>query len=206
MEPKSFIEMTRPMHKEKEIGPIVTHDFPIISHKLKESKWDKVYWFLYGIFARPFKNATYHLRQRFINKLYLIDTKLDRGKYYDTDSRMLYGMMSLLCQYIEIEKPMESINWTDDDHHFNAYFNMMDCYIWWKNYENRTKEIDRALDTWYASSKQDKNGDWLANLNKPQSVQSEKLFKHLHDLENQLEKEEEEMLVRLVRIRKYLWT
>ena len=125
MEPKPFIEMSRPMHKEKEIGPIVTHNFPIVSHPLKESKWDKIYWFLYGIFARPFRNATNHLRQRFINKLYLIDTKLDRGNYYDTDTRMLYGMMSLLVQYIEIEKPLESINWTDEDHHFNVYYNMI---------------------------------------------------------------------------------
>ena len=206
MEPKPFIEMTRPAHPEKEIGPIVTHNFPIVSHPLKESRWDKFYWFLYGIFVRPFSAAHYYLRQRFINKLYLIDTKLDRGKYYDTDSRMLYGMMSLLCQYIEIEKPMESINWMDEENHFCVYFSMMDAYIWWKNYENRTKEIDRALDTWYASEKKNKNDDWLANINKPQSKDSEKLFKHLHELEAQLEKEEEEMLVRLVRIRKYLWT
>ena len=202
------MESNESAYKEKEIGPIVTHNFPVVSCPLEETKLEKFGWFLYGIFVRPFNSSINYLRQRFINKLYLIDTKLDPGKYYDTDTRMLYGMMSLLVQYIEVEKPLEHINWSDDDSHFIAYYNMIDIYIWWKNYENRKDEICKALDTWYESSKEDKGGgdNWLANINKPASEKSNKLLDKLHKLEQKLVEEETEMIVRLVRIRTFLWT
>ena len=43
------------------------------------------------------------LRQTFIKKRHIIPTGLKAGHWYDTDMRMLHGMMNLLVQYIEGE-------------------------------------------------------------------------------------------------------
>jgi hypothetical protein len=184
----------------------------IVIHQLEETKWEKIYWFLYGVFVRPFRNAKNYLRHRFINKFYLINTKLNPGSYYDIDTRMLYGMMNLLVEYIELENPMETISWTEDSCHFNARYTILNIYIWWKNYENRVKEIEDCLTAWSDKNEEERGngpdgpGGWFANINKPQSKKALKLFDKLHELERKLAEEETEMLILLARIRPYLWT
>lgn len=147
----------------------------------------------------------YKIISRFWYKYYLIDTGLKRDQWYDTDTKMLYGLMKLLVDYVDGEKPFEHIDWEDDEAHRNAKKEIVAIYDWWKNYDTRMKEIDVALDNWYVSRGGD-HKEFLDFFNSESTPESEQLFDHHEKLEEALLKEEEEMMVRLVKIRGFLWT
>ena len=147
-----------------------------------------------------------YIRHRLTTNHHLIKTKLPKGRWYDTDTRMLYGMMNLLMQYIEEEKPFEIIDWDNDEWHRNARDEMIAIRDWQLNYDNRCKEIDQALTEWSdAKFGKDDNSDMLERLNEKNTPETEALFERHSQLEDKLLKEEE-MLIRLVKIRNYLWT
>ena len=81
----------------------------------------------------------------------------------------------------------------------------MDSYNWWKNYPNREKENEKALDNWFSKNYKD-GDDFLERLNTVRTDDKETLFRHLNEMEDKLTKEEEEMLIRLMKIRNFLWT
>jgi hypothetical protein len=60
-------------------------------------------WISVNIFQR-LTNIVYWFKYRFVkeHKYHLIDTKL-KPNYYEIDNRMLYGMFSMLVDYVEIE-------------------------------------------------------------------------------------------------------
>lgn len=99
-------------------------------------------WFKFRIWAR------YHV----------IKTDLKPG-YCEPDDRLLYGAMAMLVQYIEGNKPwMENellagrsidveIYENEYEKHMykrqaNGARQLVKVYKWWKNYQNRLKEID----------------------------------------------------------------
>ncbi len=49
------------------------------------------------------------IKNRFINKTHLIDTKLPEGQFYDTDTLLLHGMFELLVDFVECEKALMSV-------------------------------------------------------------------------------------------------
>ena len=168
--------------------------------------WKKIiqdipYWF-------PFKQVhdiKYYLKNLIFRRHHLIRTKLPKGQWYDTDTRLLYGMMNLLIEYLEKEKPFEIVNWDSDEDHKKARDEMIAIRDWWLNYDNRKKEIEKALDEWH--SKKFVSGDhWIRDINAEDTPEVKVLFDKLHALEAKLLEEEEEMLIRLVKIRGYLWT
>ncbi len=147
----------------------------------------------------------YYLKTRFIKKYYLIDTKFKRDCWMDSDTKILYGMMSILVDFVEKEKPLERVDWDTEIEHQNAKNEFMTIYEWWKNYPNREKEIDNALSKWYNESIPERCKNIL-NLDIKNTTLSKQLMDHLNILEEQLANEEQEMLIRLIKIRKYLWT
>jgi hypothetical protein len=147
----------------------------------------------------------YKIVARFWHKYYLIDTGLHRDQWIDTDTKMLYAMMKLLVDYIEGEKPFEHVDWEDDAFHKNAKEEMIQIYNWWKNYDTRMKEIQIALDNWYVSSGGN-HKEFLDFCNSESSPETERLFDLHTKLEEALLKEEEDMMIRLVKIRGFLWT
>ncbi len=53
--------------------------------------------------SRTYDSIISYIRFSFSEKLHLIDTKL-KPDYYDSDTRLLHGMFSLLVDFVEIEK------------------------------------------------------------------------------------------------------
>ena len=81
-------------------------------------------------------------------------------------------------------------------------------YNWWKNcYSSKQKEIKNSLDEWHSEKFGEAEGDgWLDELNRPDTLKERNLFDNHHQLEKRLDDEEEEMLIRLIKIRHFLWT
>lgn len=157
----------------------------------------------------PFKQIRefrYYLKNRFIRKPHLIDTKLKKGQWWDTDSRLLYGMMNLLIEFVEKERPFEVVIWDSDDVSIHVKKEILTIKAWWENYNNRKNEISEALSTWHDMKFGKDSDDWIDKINEDDTPEIDKAFKYLHELENKLHEEEEEMLIRLVKIRDYLWT
>jgi hypothetical protein len=160
----------------------------------KDPWYEEVTDWLYYTFIRPLYNLKYYIRMRFIYRHHLIDTKLTKGNWYDTDTRMLHGMMNLLVEFIEKENPFEIVSYDTDDYSKNIKGEMLAIYAWWKNYPNRQKEIDAVISDWFKDRKTPDARLYRAKLEKTQTV------------EQLLEDEEQAMLMRLIKIRKGLWT
>ncbi len=151
-------------------------------------------------------NTLYH---RLFTRMHLIDTRLAPGTWWDTDSRMLYGMMNLLVDYIENEEPFKHIDWDSEERHQHVKKEIEAIYGWWINYDVRQEDIDKALTDWHneASPKyvecKDKK---FTEVKFNHSEKERQLHLKLHDMERKLNLEEELMLIRLIKIRNYLWT
>lgn len=147
---------------------------------------------------------------RIKNKHWKIVTDLPRTAWHDSDSRMLYGMMKVLEDFIEKDN-IDIVNWDGTPEHQHAKSEMDTIYVWWKNYSNRQKEIEDALHEWFErfwSLSGDREFSLgLQYINKKEKDEKEReLSDHLHELEAKLIEEEEDMLLRLVKIRCFMWT
>lgn len=145
----------------------------------------------YTIWCRGIKDAYYAIKQRLFRKHHLVKTTLSPWQWADTDHRMLYVNMALFEQFLKNEKPFESTDYT-----YNAYYRdlakkMKMIDKWWKNYPQRLKDIDIALDVWH-------DGRNTKNANK--------YSKKIHKMETDLLNEEQKMLHMLIDIRSGLWT
>lgn len=81
-----------------------------------------------------------------------------------------------------------------------------EIYNWWVNvYPNRRDPMDASGWSAYCDSLREEGGI-LDNLNLPPTKESKRALKALHKIEKDYAKEEENMLVRLMKIRQGLWT
>lgn len=144
----------------------------------------------YWAFFRFLRNTKWWFLHRTFYRFHVLNLKLEPG-YYDIDIRLLYACFSLLEDFMEKEKPGETIDWSYDEEHKNAWKEMNDLYLWWKNRKNsEIKKIE-------FSGKFDKSKNEEENI--------KDIFKTF-----KLEEEDYETctnnMVRLCKIRKFLWT
>lgn len=143
-----------------------------------------------------------------------INTRLTPSCWYDTDHRLLHGMMSLLKEFVEEEKPFEHVDYDENEKSRWAASEIKAIYGWWENYKNRQEEIEKASEEWYnaridktldkVNDLQQKNG-WVTSDLGPITEEENRLYHILKELEAKLLQEEEEYLIRLIKIRSYLW-
>jgi len=167
--------------------------------------YEKILDTLHRIFIRPFYDLKYYIRIRFIYRHHLINTKLKIGQWYDIDIRLLYGMMSLLEDFIEKETPFDIVEYDNDEYSRYLKNEMLEIYNWWKDYKHRQNEIDQALDNWYKNMYGNEKELWN-RINISSTISDKRRFDLIQQLEDKLYKEETEMLIRLIKIRKGLWT
>jgi hypothetical protein len=181
-----------------------------MSVKITDDKWTKWDEFKFQISTSYpviwYERLIKALRGYFIHKRSVIKTGLSPWQWWDTDSRMLYGLMSLLMQFIEEEKPFETIYWDGDEGHKHARDEMMAIKEWWQNYSKRQDEIEVVQTKWHNMVFTSGADHWIDDLNKEHTPEADAMFKLLHEIEEKLDKEEEDMMNRLVKIRHYLWT
>ena len=148
----------------------------------------------------PGVNYLYH---RFVTKCYYLDTKLARGDWYDTDTRLLHAMMNALIDFVEKEKPFETHDYDFDKRHRKIKKDIEEIYNWWKSYPSLEKEIDDKLTEWNdLITMTVVDGKVVFESRKGEN----KVLLELHNLEETLVKQETNMMVKLVKIRSSLWT
>ena len=194
---------------------MISHDIKKISSKYNPdtplTKWDRVMLWWYDhepSFVRSYKSFVGSVRMRFFVRTYRIDTRLDRWNWHDTDERMLHGMMRLLVEFVEGEDGLNHCDWDDDDEHARVRKEIVAIYEWWKDYPIRISLIGMATQRWHEAKfgKNTSFEDHIAILNSPDSDVVKKLMDIRTEMSSKLESEEEDMMIRLVRIKGHLWT
>lgn len=174
-----------------------------------------------------------YIRNRFIYKVHVLQTGLDRGEWYDYDCRLLHGMFESFVQFIEQEQTLDSLKWeldlTEDcywlppeerasDPAFGkptdqaiAAKEKMALYTWWK--ETRPARVDgyeaSGYKKWSAETKEDDDGIFAAFIDDGDTVKKETrsaLYKKWREIDEQYDQEDEEMMIRLIRVRHKCWT
>jgi hypothetical protein len=163
--------------------------------------WHEIYW---GFMHRTFKR---------FNKVELRNLK---PGYYDVDLRLLHASFQLLKDFVEREKPFDSINWDHDETHQKVASEIKALYHWWTvEYPARADLVDQLKD--------DERPHGLENWSTEpgggavyggkESRLDEMMYPKYHatlrlqwDREEEWIREEEENLCRLAKIRRFLWT
>ena len=165
----------------------------IVIDEVKETWKDKIediYWACYRyIRDNIFQPVWYKF---FGNKHHIVKTGLTPAPWYDTDTRMLYAVMSLVEWFVENdmmtiskkkyedeekrikkETPKERLKdswelnfWKEQ---YERDLDILEIYKWWKNYPKRCKDIDKSLHEWSNYTKKlrtkYKMGGFLDSLN-----------------------------------------
>lgn len=163
--------------------------------------WQDLWW---GFLHRTFKR---------FNKVELRSLK---PGYYDADHRILHASFQLLKDFVEKERPFERIDWERDEGHRNAASEIKALYHWWtvdyparKTCAEQISDAERpkAFETW------SKGPDEGLSFGPKEAALEKMVYPKYHaaleldrDLEVKWEREEEENLIRLAKIRRYLWT
>lgn len=207
-------------------------------------------------FIDPIDNATYYLRNRFVNKTHYLRTGLKKGKWHEFETRLLHGAFTELVDFVEIEKAWMTVVWSDENR--NKYklpwwrktnwfrwkewrsaeagiehlrweieldggpsenlqaasaFETLFLYTWWTEvYLRRGDEWEDTGFREFWNSMETKYGDdWMgigkkSKMTKAESAEYDRLNKAASALEEERHQEDEDMLIRLVKLRRSLWT
>lgn len=122
---------------------------------------------------------------------------------------MLEYPMEMFCEFYE-HGGLDIIEWNSDDGHKHTKAEMDYLYKWWMidRYE-RQDEIDSLLEIWsehHVSWWEANSNDYYTYTTTPKNKYADYLHKLLNETEEKFEKEKEENLIRLMKIRNYLWT
>lgn len=152
-----------------------------------------------------FRNLWYG---RVTRKHWQIRTKLPKTSWIDSDTRMLYGMMTLLDEFYKNEMSLNIVDWEHDEYHRNVKKELDSIKAWWDNYPNRLQETKDNLSTWYDYvSMKCSDRDSFSFIGHLRNDPKEKeLFNKISESEDQLQREEQEMLHKLVDLRFNMWT
>jgi hypothetical protein len=174
----------------------------------------------------------YWLKNIFIHPQWMVRAKtLKIGHWQDTLTRVLHINMEMLRYYIE----QENHNYNNDDGDFEPwevkefkkkergepsqfdgeyglsmeqYQNKQDAwdiYLWWKDYPNREKEIENL---YHEIPRDDTDDDdcILKGFTKEEMEKKKPYYDKIHEMEKKLEQEEQDNLIKLMKIRFSLWS
>lgn len=131
------------------------------------------------------------------------------GEWCDLSNRIPRCLFLSLEWFIEKEKGFKRLAWELSDelkeecrHQHDAAVEQKAIYDWWKANKDRDPFVESGMMAYY--DRKLENGENL--FGGKISKEWEELNKECSALEKQLKKEEEDMLIRLVKIRDSLWT
>ena len=196
--------------------------------RYRPSKFTKAYWRVRNKIRDIIEPIWYRF---FGHKHHLVRTKLTPHPWYDTNIRMLYGVMGLVEWFVENDMRI----WTqkDRDEEFARIESedgeykegnieclknqlahddkIIEICKWWKNYPIREKEVEKSLHDWAKyGEKFMKDPEDLFSKKKPMTEEEQKEERRLLDYHTELEKklqdEETEYLKLAVELKEYMWS
>ncbi len=153
-----------------------------IRHKVRNIKW----WFFHR----------FHPKHRY----HVVRTRLEPG-YYDPDTLILESCFALLCDFVEYNTVKEHIDW-DVTPETREIWDEMNRLANWFNFERPHRE--EAFDLMYKDVERPENV-FNYDQDDPRYKPYHDYLKAITDYENKWRDEDEEMLIRLMKIRNYLW-
>lgn len=155
----------------------------------------------------------YWVRSVVIEKHHLIDLRgaLDyKWGYTDPSHKLFIAPFVILCEFIEKEHPFDIIDWDSDPDHRHAADEMQAIYAWFKTGRAEQHAKVEAMYVGYQKDEILKFGDNIFDsMNQPGWGK----FYREHPVriawakaEEELEAIDEDMLQRVMKIRRYLWT
>lgn len=202
-------------------------------------------------------NFRIYVRNRFITKTHIIQTRLNKGAWHEYDQRLLHGAFELFVDFIETEKNLKSkhdVNrpWWDKLPYSFRFFSwrspensikylewemslkyeeienidqnnslygkptnqaktaceQLELYIWWKfvrPYRPDPYELAGYYDYKKNKQSEEHNKSWETWLFDPHDKQLETILNKAALIEDKYIEEDNEMLLRLIKIRNTLW-
>ena len=123
--------------------------------------------------------------------------------YYDTDRRIFYAMCELTTQFVEYQLKDGHVDWDGTPEHRKAWDTMVEVHQYWLNeFPNREEEYPEY------PSFAEKFG--LLNLDKSnwteqQHIDYDYWFNRYNFIEEKHLKREEEIIQKIISIRKFMW-
>lgn len=168
--------------------------------------WWSRYW-TWGI-VRRFKDIYWWFMHRLHPKhrYHVIDTGL-KPNYYDPDTLIFEGVFKLLCDFVEYQKKYDVIDWEADEPHSKAWKEMCELYDWYKEirphreeeFEKRRPEPMRDFGDFFNDEED------IDPEKKRKRDEYSKYLREYTDAEASWYKEDEDQLIRIIKLREYLW-
>lgn len=167
----------------------------LIGYNLHKLLVDKIYW---GFKYRFIKKHQYNI---------IRPTTLKPG-YHNEYDLILHSVFHILTEFIEYNKKEDLINWESDKPHSNFWKEANELYNWWINvhpYRYDKLEIEYPDPDGPSGS----NCSWILS-NKYNDTSEYKEWIKIANIrrikENEFKQEDETNLIRLMKIRMFLWT
>lgn len=157
---------------------------------------------------RPIEDAKYWLVSHIVpsRRYHMLDLRQPKNEFgvdvyrygwKDVPDKMLYAMFNLLDQFVKYELPnyyCPPESDIDNKIQRDTYFEILAIHKWWFH-DRKVEEhaIDELRTKWFS-------------LRKTKSKQSEEFWAQMHEREAELECKTDEMIDRLMKIRRNLWT
>lgn len=131
-------------------------------------------------------------------RYHIVKTGLKPG-YYDPDIRILHTCMNIFKEFVEVAGPQ--IAWDSSESHAKAWKEMKEIYEWWVNkYPIREQNLLN-----FPKIDHGKLFGGTCDDNDPEVKEWQKVADIRDQSEIEWANEEEEMLTRLMEVRKFLW-
>lgn len=176
----------------------------------KPTLWDRICWW----WSRNIKERWYWLKCYLWRKHNHVRIRTLPVTWSDRTEILPHAMFQVLSDFMEKEKPGERIDWSWNEEHAHVWKEMNELYEWWHN-------TYLPFDPWKAAPipedvepnvriKEMEDGRRLTEVLSWGSQEHETAYKLAwekhREAEEDMERQLEENSIRLIRIRRYLWT
>jgi len=177
-----------------------------------------------------YRNLYNTVHNIFISKSHLIVTGLTPGDWHDCDSRIRHGLFTLLVDFVEHEKAhmhrnayfndevaksdredgIALLDWEiglgeESPQQSIDAKEIKEIYIWIKDVRPARADPNK-ITGWSEHCANKRNSLFNKEKTEEDATKVKKMLDELHTLEQRYEDEDTEMLTRIIKIRKHLWT
>lgn len=153
------------------------------------------------------KRVTDWIKYRTYKRYHIVDTGLEPG-YYDTDTKMFHACFNMLKEFVEVEKA-HHWNWMGENLKgkdagiAHLEWEMTIPEEWSRDQAKNAREIYELYE-WWTIERPNRQDPW--DLLNEDETEYDKKYGKMDKLEVKYAKEDQRMFIRLIKIRKALWT
>lgn len=178
-----------------------------------------------------YDNVKHKLRNRFVQKHYVLNTGLPKWEYHDNPERILLGLLETVVEFIEIEKAhmndvfgdegelkikdrreagLRYLDWEislgeESPFQAEAAKELKEIYLWYKDIRpNRPDPMDES--GWSKYCEDRPIMDWSSSKTDEERAMVKRMLDKTNNLEEVYDKEDEQMLIRIIKVRQSMWT